>query len=213
MKKKCDVNKSEEETNVNDSYNSDSDVCFVSETVSCNFFFPIDRQWQETKCIELNINFENPLTCMNFPVKSLLAEPLGIKPIVGDGNCWFRSISYIITGSEEHHTIVRKKLVHFMRSEPMCKRIRNAFPPDDIKHDMDRNGVWATDIEIFATAEMLDTDIFIYSKISNDKKIWQTFSKTFISKEGNTEADDFNKSVYITNESGVHFEVVLSVKK
>ena len=29
------------------------------------------------------------------------------KPVKGDGNCLFRSFSYVITGSEEHHLDIR----------------------------------------------------------------------------------------------------------
>ena len=41
-----------------------------------------------------------------------------LKRIVGDGNCLFRSLCYIITGSEEQHLALRAAIVHHMLSVP-----------------------------------------------------------------------------------------------
>ena len=40
-------------------------------------------------------------------------DPCAIKPIVGDGNCFFRSVSYIITGSELQHMDVRRVVLRY----------------------------------------------------------------------------------------------------
>ena len=39
-----------------------------------------------------------------------------LKRIAGDGNCLFRAISYIITGSEQQHSRLRDTLVGYMLS-------------------------------------------------------------------------------------------------
>ena len=38
------------------------------------------------------------------------------QPIDGDGNCMFRSVSYVITGSQEHHLGVRAKTLEHMET-------------------------------------------------------------------------------------------------
>ena len=37
-----------------------------------------------------------------------------VKHIRGDGNCLFRSFSYLITGSEDEHDAVRAAIVSYM---------------------------------------------------------------------------------------------------
>ena len=37
-------------------------------------------------------------------------------PIGGDGNCMFRSVSYVMTGSQEHHLEVRAKTLEHMET-------------------------------------------------------------------------------------------------
>ena len=39
-----------------------------------------------------------------------------IKPIQGDGNCMFRALSYVITGSEKHHLQVRANILEHMEN-------------------------------------------------------------------------------------------------
>ena len=63
-----------------------------------------------------------------------LTQPKQTHPIGGDGNCMFRSVSYVMTGSQEHHLEVRAKTLEHMetiapqiighirgRSGAMCK--------------------------------------------------------------------------------------------
>ena len=45
-----------------------------------------------------------------------LTVPASIRSIRGDGNCFFRSLSYIITGSEEQHESVHLAIVRHMRA-------------------------------------------------------------------------------------------------
>ena len=41
-------------------------------------------------------------------------KPSSIVNVKGDGNCFFRALSYLLFNSEDHHAFVRKSLVHFM---------------------------------------------------------------------------------------------------
>ena len=57
---------------------------------------------------------DDPKAKTYIPVSRLLAR-LGRKlhPILGDGNCFFRALSYIMYGTEDRHTSVRASLVLF----------------------------------------------------------------------------------------------------
>ena len=44
----------------------------------------------------------------------VLKQPRTVKSILGDGNCLFRSFSYIITGSEEQYRRVREVILNHM---------------------------------------------------------------------------------------------------
>ena len=67
-------------------------------------FYSVDEQWQHNACTTLALQFviSNRLTRPGGPNVEL-RPPNNIKRIRGDGNCLFRSFSYIITGSEEQH--------------------------------------------------------------------------------------------------------------
>ena len=44
---------------------------------------------------------------------------------------------------------------------------------------MENEGVWGTDVEILTAASLLDTDIYVYTQISNLYK-WHKFSKSMV---------------------------------
>ena len=46
---------------------------------------------------------------------SALRKPLRTYKTKGDGNCYFRAISYILIGSEDDHLIIRKKVIEHMK--------------------------------------------------------------------------------------------------
>ena len=45
-----------------------------------------------------------------------LTQPKQTHPIGGDGNCMFRSVSYVMTGSQEHHLEVCAKTLEHMET-------------------------------------------------------------------------------------------------
>ena len=123
-------------------------------------FNPIDENAQRFLCSLVDL----PLI---FPHSVRLSKPLN-KPtklynIIGDGNCLFRALSYVITGRQVYHTIVRHKILEHMRSienllQPhMNMSFNNYFSASGMANDR----VWGTDIEIFAASSLLSTDIYI----------------------------------------------------
>ena len=49
-------------------------------------------------------------------VPKILTKPATLHNILGDGNCLFRALSYVITGRQVYHTVVRYKILDHMSS-------------------------------------------------------------------------------------------------
>jgi hypothetical protein len=101
--------------------NDDSDVEFVAMgKADRRFYNPVNSDWQKLKCQLLNIPYPRPFTCIRFVNKIEIDQesyPCGLEPIIPDGNCWFRAISYVIFGSQEHHALVMEKVVSHTKHE------------------------------------------------------------------------------------------------
>ena len=94
-----------------------------------------------------------------------LTRPRRVRHILGDGNCFFCSLSYIITGTEDQHLQVREVLLnHLARIEDMMigHHISGEYS-SAIEYirgtNMDRNGTWGTDIELITASHMLNTSL------------------------------------------------------
>ena len=66
--------------------------------------------------------------------------------------------------------------------------------------------VWATAVEIFSACSLLQTDIYVYTKVGQGCK-WQKFSKCMLN-----ESPPINdRAIYLNHTGGVHYDVVLEV--
>ena len=87
------------------------------------------------------------------------------EKISGDGNCFFSTISYIITGSKVFHydlrTIIIQNMLgklsmscnNFLRTKYVYTQGNYRSVKDwGNKTSMNKVGSWATDLEIFATS-------------------------------------------------------------
>ena len=137
-------------------------------------------------------------------------KPLG-KPnrtyiTTGDGNCFFRCISYILTGSEDEHILLRKEVTdHMLKIEKELVEFTGYNLSDHLnKSGMTKNGTWATEAEIVATANLLGYDIYTYSKFGHYME-WMNHPASF-SLQNITEY-----ALYINHVNGIHYDVVISV--
>ena len=149
------------------------------------------------------------LTYILAPDVSNMTTQLGpkkTKRICGDGNCFFRSISYIITGTEENHSNLRKATsLHLGEMNIVA---RKKFLDEEPKVYLERSKmandkVWATEKEIFTIASLLSGDVFVYSEHGNG------FSWLRYPCSGNFE-EVSETSFAIVHRNSNHFEPVIS---
>ena len=174
-------------------------------------FHPVDEQWQRLTCANLGLRFHRKNSVRPGGPDVLLTAPdlRTIKRILGDGNCLFRSLSYIITGSENQHMAVRAAilqhmvhiahflLVHYIDYTSIQEYIQET--------KMDQACTWGTEIEMLTASHLLQACVVSYE---TGRATWIRHSPHAVDRTLN---DGTQMSVYIRNPPG-HFEVVRSVQ-
>ena len=171
-------------------------------------YFPISTEWQNNKCTELGLQFVGPSYTHRGSGNTILTRPdkRSIKKIFGDG---FRSLSYVLTGSEDQHYLVRSLICNHMVN--IAPRLLSHIYPHESVHDyitstgMERNSVWGTDVEIFTFANICQINVYTFS---TEHDTWQLHSPTISIVNANTSIE----SVYLYHSSD-HYTVVRNVKK
>ncbi|BES96986.1 Hypothetical protein NTJ_09799 [Nesidiocoris tenuis] len=180
----------------------DDDLVIVSCTDNIKWFYPIDSNWQREMCAKFGLKLKKELD-FQCPHAIPALDPLEIHDIAGDGNCYFRCLSYLMTGRDTCYRVLRQKLVNFMKSNE--KLVEGLGGPNYLaRSGMWVDGTWPTEVEIYASACMLDTDIYTYV---DDK--WLMFS----SKGKLTITDTIQRSIYLCNHENVHYDIVKSVRR
>ncbi|XP_022172073.1 uncharacterized protein LOC111034936 [Myzus persicae] len=204
-----ELDEDKEKQIINDMVDNDDDVVCTSLSVvdkRRRVFNPIAKPWKILKCAQLKLNLTKVLTFKGRG--KFLSEPAATKKIKGDGNCLYRALSYWITGIEDNHMEIRKRIAEVVKTN---KNIHNYIGGDDDisiyleKNKIDNDGVWGTDVEIFAAAQLLKTSIYVYATTTNT---WQLFNKNLNLKKYIYHTE---RCIYIRNIGNVHFDVVLGV--
>ena len=176
-------------------------------------FNPVDSTWQVNACSTLGIRFVRPNTVRSggpcVPLKA--PEAHTIRRIAGDGNCLFRSLAYVITGSEDQHLAIRQRIVRHMFE--ISDLLLGIHIPDRFRSvqeyirdtEMHRATTFGTDVEILTMAHLLKTAILSYDQ--RDKQWWR-FSPNFV--DFSLTDDCAAMAIYI-NHPPDHFEVVRSI--
>ena len=77
-----------------------------------------------------------------------------IERVLGDGNCLFRSLSHQLTGTQDHHLILRKTITKFEQSYyGMFQQLHNTInrtPFSSHIKNMKKTCIWGTTVEIIA---------------------------------------------------------------
>ncbi|XP_071965644.1 uncharacterized protein [Antedon mediterranea] len=196
-------------------WQSDSDIEIVNvqygERPDKNFkFIPISEAQKKNMCNEVGIHCEHTDRNSGINRASQIGHPLQITNITGDGNCFYRAISYIISGTEDNHFLLRRAITnHLLETDDL---FINTFSHEYrsvkeyvLKKRVMDNGTWASNTEISAMANLLNTDIYSF----NDQLLtWQLFSAK---KPGRIDDVTTDNGIYILYTMNVHFNVVESV--
>ncbi|XP_065664824.1 putative uncharacterized protein DDB_G0282133 [Hydra vulgaris] len=129
--------------------------------------------------------------------------PLGVHRVKGDGNCFFRAVSFIITGNEDDHESIRGKIVNHMCNEiqdEMTGYLNMPIRAHICKTKMLENATWATDAEIIGCASFMQVDIQVYGK-NGAKTKWMIYPCSLRLNK----LSDY--SIFLDNSTGIHFDV------
>ena len=130
-----------------------------------------------------------------------------VHTVDGDGNCFFRSISYLLLGSEAKHNVVRNAVCNCIIQPENWYKLK-AYIDGDItsgeeyvrKSEMHVWGKWATHVELFALAQLTSKDVCVYTLDH-----WMRYPASGTSKRPTKNA------FYLANHHNVHFDPVLGV--
>ena len=134
-----------------------------------------------------------------------LANPKQVDHIVGDGNCFYRSISLEVCGTQNEHEAVRELIIDTMiRNEKSFSKYVGDLG-NDLSQHTPRPRSWGSDAEIFAAATLLQTTI-VFTPTSPDCRKWLSHPPLF-SITGVLPSDE---RIYLSNLCS-HFERVIRV--
>ena len=133
-------------------------------------YSPLSPEWQNRKCTQLCIPFVKQLELHKTLAGKQLSKfiPWLQEEKIGDGNCLFRCMSTILTGSQLFHKKLRQELCRYVLTDGSkymlgyfsTKYKSTTTPLQYLKStSMITDGVYATDVEIVAISLLLKTDI------------------------------------------------------
>ena len=136
-------------------------------------FSPVDKTWQQKQCKKHGLKFIKQFTSCRKKTLTQCSPPGNKELTQPDGNCYFRAISSWVTGTSEQHAKVRMAVVEFMSNEWKESGERIIGEPVEEylrKSAMESCAVWASEKEIFATAEMLALSVYVYTDVGRTRK-------------------------------------------
>lgn len=126
--------------------------------------------------------------------------PERTEDIKTDGNCFFRAVSWYLTGVQSHHKTLRKATVEYLeRNGGILQKYCTNDDFEEHKKKMKQDGAWATNCEVVAFSKMLNVNVYTFL---NDGWFCHSPSQVDTSETG---------SIYLNNTTK-HFEPVLSIR-
>ena len=87
---------------------------------------PVSEAWQHRVCQDLGLHFVCANKCTSGDPNVRLKHPTSLHKVRGDGNCLFRALCYVISGSERQHFKLRSLIVeHFRSTEAHMRLLTN----------------------------------------------------------------------------------------
>ncbi|CAI2293568.1 unnamed protein product [Caenorhabditis sp. 36 PRJEB53466] len=140
------------------------------------------------------------------------APPGKTRSVSGDGNCYFRALSWILTGQEKSHSLIRK---HVMNEVYEHKEHYKRYTEENITEHitkMLRDGEWATHVEIIATAALFNVDVYTYLE-----GVWIRHApRTRKEQQQQQQQTDRDPkavgAIYLNNPNNNHYDPVLTIE-
>ena len=178
---------------------------------------PITIEWQKEKCDLLGIQFQKQTEQHSSLAGQVLGnfEPWRSASITGDGNCLFRCLSKVISGSEEDHAKLRGEICRYMLGEGKeeiswyFSQVLSTTPAEYLGQSaMYVAGTWGSDVELMAASALLKTDIYVANRIyrTPDSLIPEVRWSRICASNDNSE----DCAIYITNYHD-HYEPVTTM--
>ena len=135
-----------------------------------------------------------------------------LKRIVGDGNCLFRSLCYIITGSEQQHFALRTAIIYPF---PTCLWVMVQMVYPLYSHPRRYNSIeeyilqtiWGTNVEMACLAHMLNSPVYCYDA-SQRYHIWAAYFPNNVDRSIPRDVGQRSLYIYFANNN---FQVVTAI--
>ena len=149
--------------------NSQEDIKIVkTRNIETIRFEPVNEPWKMSRAKALGLELVQDHPCAKDKEIAILQPPTDSVRIRGDGNCYFRTVSHIITGAQSGHKDLRKNVCDVIKRNNRTFSVLGHCDKYAETSLMDNPGQWATEIEIFATASMLATNVCVFCPYGRD---------------------------------------------
>ena len=128
--------------------------------------------------------------------------------ILGDGNSFFRTIFYLLLGQEVKHDVIRARIVDYIMDPNNFDKLRSYIPQHYPSGEAYIQGeamadlnTWATEVELFACAQLSGKDIVCYCH-----RTWLRYPASENPRKPTRSA------FFIANKNGNHFNPVIGMQ-
>ena len=128
--------------------------------------------------------------------------------ILGDGNCFFGAISYLLLGQEVKHDVIRARIIDYIMDTNNFDKLRSYIPQQYPSGEAYIQGeamadltIWATEVELFACAQLCGKDI-----VCDSHSRWLRYTAS-----GNPRKPT-RSAFFIANKNGNHFNPAIGMQ-
>ena len=209
------------------------DDCIITDTVNVigpnrtvwpeYRYYQTDERWQQQACTRLGIRFVRSAGFQPGGPDTVLTRPdlHSLRNVQPDGNCCFRALSYVTTGTEAQHMEMCEAILSYMlsienlligRDSTGHANFLEPFNVHSVQEYIDnsrmtRNATWGTDVEMLCFSHMFNFNVYVFDAGSNT---WAVFSPASIER---TLPHIYNiKGIYLYLQHS-HFYVVASIRR
>ena len=125
----------------------------------------------------------------------------------GNGACLFNSLSLLLTGRDTYSAIIRHVVCNYI-DNPIKLTFLRPYIPENFANgkqymtskNMCNFSTWETEVEIIAFAQISGFDVIVFTQ----QKSWARYKHDPFGNECR------EKSFYLTNEGGYHFDLIFN---